>query len=328
MGSTKRLPLSLVRSLKLHQLAVFDKVAESGSVIAASRELAMSQPAVSKSLHELERYLGEPLFVRGNRGVTLTPFGGALEYHAKAMLAELRRLGDGIDAWKTGGSGRVAVGSLLTASATLLPETIVRLHEETPDVTVEVHVGTNASLFPALGRGDLDIVIGFVPELNGLAVRRDERVQLVHSTLYDEELCVFADRGHALARRRKLTLRELHALEWILPTPDSVAYRTACAMFAKEGLELPRRVVYSVSVLANVGLLTRRPMVALMPRSAVEPFVGLGAVGLLPLGALGAFGTVGYTLRADREARGALQRFIVALEEVTREGARRASRRP
>ncbi len=328
MGSRKRLPLSLARSLKLHQLAVFDRVAESGSIIAASRELAMSQPAVSKSLHELERHLGEPLFVRGNRGVTLTPFGSALEHHAKSMLAELRRLGDGIDAWKTGGSGRVAVGSLLTASATLLPETIVRLHDTVPDVTVEIHVGTNASLFPALARGDLDIVIGFVPELNGRVVRRDERVELTHVTLYDEELCVFADRDHALARRRKLTLRDLYSLEWILPTPDSIAYGTACAMFAKEGLDLPRRIVYSVSVLANVGLLTRRPMVALMPRSAVEPFVATGAVSRLPLGSLGVFGTVGYTLRADRETRGALERFIGALEEVGRDGARRASKQP
>lgn len=328
MGSTRRLRLSLARSLKLHQLAVFERVAESGSIIAASRELAMSQPAVSKSLHELERHLGEPLFVRGNRGVALTPFGVAFEHHAKAMLAELRRLGDGIDAWQTGGSGRVAVGSLLTASATLLPDTIVRLHEVAPDVTIEVHVGTNASLFPALGRGDLDIVIGFVPELNGLMVRRDERVQLKHVPLYDEDLCVFADRSHALQRRRKLTLRDLHTLEWILPTPDSVAYRTACVMFAKEGLALPKRVVYSVSVLANVGLLTRRPMVALMPRSAAEPFVRMRAVARLPLGALGVFGTVGYTLRADRETRGALQRFIEALEALGRGGAQRVGERP
>ena len=83
-------------------------------------------------------------FMRGNRGVTLTPFGSALEHHAKSMLAELRRLGDGIDAWKTGGSGRVAVGSLLTASATLLPETIVRLHDTAPDVTVEIGAETKA----------------------------------------------------------------------------------------------------------------------------------------------------------------------------------------
>ena len=323
MAPPKRLPLSLARTLKLHQIAVFTKVAEQGSIIAAARELAMSQPAVSKSLHELERQLGEPLFVRGNRGVALTRFGIAFEHHAKSMLAELRRLGEGIDAWKTGGSGRIAVGSLLTASATLLPETILRLHRTAPDVTIEVHVGTNASLFPALARGDLDIVIGFVPELNGLAGRIDERVELTHVRLYDEDLCAFVGRDHPLLRRRKLTLRDLHDHEWILPTPDSVAYATACAMFGKERLGLPERVVYSVSVLTNVGLLTRRPMVALMPRSAVDPFVRLGAVARLPLGALGVFGTVGYTLRVDREARGALRRFVAALETVGRQSGRR-----
>ena len=317
--------LSLARTLKLHQLAVFEKVVEAGSIVAASRELAMTQPAVTKSIHELERHLGEPLFERGKRGVSLTTFGTTFEHHAKSMLAELRRLADDLDSWHTGASGQVVVGTLLTASTTLLPEAIARLRDTAPDVGVEVSVGTNASLFPVLASGELDIVVGFLPALGDLpAPRGYDRARLTHVKLYDEALCAVVGRHHPMLRRRSLSLRDLQALKWIIPTPDSVAYGTACAMFDAEGLALPSRAVYSVSILTNIGLLTRRPMVALMPRSAIEPFVEAGAVSLLSLGALGCFGTVGYTVRADRDHGGALQRFLTALQEASQEASRYA----
>lgn len=310
--------LSLARSLKLHQLAVFEQVVEAGTILAASRELAMTQPAVSKSIHELERHLGETLFVRGKRGVVLTEFGREFERHAKTMLAELRHLADGLNAWQTGAAGQVIVGTLITASTTLLPEAITRLREAVPDVTVEVRIGSNATLFPALARGDLDVVVGFLPAPAGSALRGNERVRLDHVKLYDEALCVVMDSRQPLARRRRLGLRDLHALEWILPTPDSVAYGAACALFEKERLELPLRVVYSVSILTNIGLMTRGPVVGLMPRSAVEPFGKAGLVLILPLGSLGTFGTVGYTVRADRTPGATLQRFLAVLREVGR----------
>jgi len=307
---------SLARTLKLQQLAVFEKVIEAGSILSASRELAMTQPAVSKAIHELERHLEAALFVRGKQGVVLTEFGREFEKHAKTMLAELRHLADGLNAWQTGTAGQVIVGTLITASMTLLPEAIARLLEAAPNVTVEVRVGTNATLFPALARGELDIVVGFLPAVSSPVLRREENTRLAHVTLYDEALCAVVDCHHPMGRRRKLSLRALHDMEWILPTQDSVAYQTACAMFEQEHLELPLRVLHSVSVLTNIGLLTRRPMVALMPLSAVEPFVKAGLVAILPLGALGIFGTVGYTVRADRPPEAALRRLVAALQDA------------
>lgn len=322
MAGTTHTRLSLSRTLKLQQLSVFEKVVESGSFVAASHALAMTQPAVSKSVHELERHLGEVLFVRGNKGVTLTDFGVAFQHHAMSILAELRRLADGLNAWHTGASGRVIVGALLTASTTLLPEAIVRLRESAPDITVEVRVGSNASLFPLLTNGELDVVVGFLPAPAALAHLRDDRVRLAHTKLYEEPLCAVVECRHPMARRRKPSLRELHELEWILPTPDSVAYGTACAIFEAQGLALPARAVYSVSNVTNIALLTRRPMVALMPRSAVEPFVAAGTVTVLHFGPLGSFGTVGYTLRADHEQPADLRRFIAALTEASRQAHR------
>ncbi len=308
--------LSLTRVLKLQQLAVFEKVVEAGSLLAASRDLAMTQPAVSKVIHELERHLAAELFVRGKRGVALTEFGREFEPYAKSMLAELRHLADGLNAWHTGAAGQVIVGTLLTASTTLLPAAITRLRDAAPDVIVDIRVGTNASLFPALARGDLDIVVGFLPMGRGRVRQRDEDSQLTHVKLYDEELCAVVAHNHPIRRRRVLALKDLHDMQWILPTPDSVAYGTACAMFEKEQLPLPRHVVHSVSILTNVGLLTRSPMVGLMPLSAIEPFLTANLVDVLPLGSLGIFGTVGYTVRAGRPPSAVLRHLTAALREA------------
>jgi DNA-binding transcriptional LysR family regulator len=316
---------SLARTLKLQQLVIFEKVVQSGSILAASRELAMTQPAVSKAIHELERRLGGTLFVRGKRGVVLSEFGLEFEQHAKSMLADLRHLADGLNAWQSGASGQLIVGTLLTASATLLPDAITRLLDAAPDIKIEVMVGSNANLFPALARGELDIVVGFVPTTpTPVPQPPEDAPRLTHVKLYDEALCAVVAADHPIRQRRRLKLRDLHGLRWILPTPDSVAYTTACAIFERQDLALPASVVHSVSLLTNLGLLTRTPTVALMPQSAAEPFVKAGMLAVLPLGPLGNFGTVGYTVRADRQRGAALARLIEALQDV---GGTRPSRR-
>lgn len=318
--------LSLARRLRLQQLAVFEKVVEAGSILSASRELAMSQPAVSKSIHELEQQLDGTLFVRGKRGVVLTQFGSLFERHAKALLAELRHLAEDLNDWQSGTSGHVIVGSLITASATLLPEAITRLRRAVPDVTVTVRVGPNSILFPALARGELDVVVGVLPDAATVLREKIELVRLTHVALYQEALRAVVGSQNALARRRKIHLSDLHELEWIVPTQDSVAYPSVRALFDKEGLPMPRRLVESVSVLTNLGLVASGSMVALMPESAAERFAQAGLVSILPLKGLSPFGDVGYTVQSDRVPTAATQRFLTALSEAGKRPPQRPRR--
>jgi DNA-binding transcriptional LysR family regulator len=314
-GSHSR--LSLARRLRLQQLAVFEKVVESGSILAASRELAMTQPAVSKAIRELERQLGDLLFVRGKRGVALTEFGGLFERHTKAMLGELRYLAEDLNTWQSGASGHVVVGTLISAAATLLPEAITRLRQSAPDVVVTIRVGPNSTLFPALTRGELDVVVGVLPDKTS-EVRRDNTKQapLTHVPLYEEALRVVVGSRNAVARRRKIRLTELHEQEWIVPTQDSVAYPSVVAFFAGDDLPMPRRLVESVSILTNLGLITAGSMVALMPQSAAERFSEAGLLAILPLQGLSPFSEVGYTIRSDRDPTAATERFLAALHDA------------
>lgn len=128
---------------------------------------------------------------------------------------------------------------------------------------------------------------------------------------------------HPLARRRKLRLADLQGLDWVLPTPESAAYPSVQAWFKGEGLSLPRRRVESVSILTNLGLLTRSDAVALMPQSAAGQFAQAGLLRILPLGGLEPFSEVGYTLRSGHLPSALTRRFVSELHEVSDKTLRR-----
>lgn len=309
---------SLTRRLRLSQLAVFEEVARCGSMTIASRQLAISQSAVSKSIRELERQIGAALFVRTRRGVALTQLGRVFARHGRAIGAGLQALAEDLNAAQAGVSGYVTVGTMLAATSALLPEAIVRLRSAAPDVMVNVQVGLNSILFPKLGQGELDLVVGYVPG-SARASADELRRGVVHVPLYDEDLRVVVARDHPLAQRRRVDIADLADQDWIVPTPDSVAAGSVREFFAQHQMAMPRRRVESVSILTNAGMLARRPMVALIPGSAANRLAQVGLVSVLPLRGSAPFGTIGYTLRSGAVENEACQRFIAALHEVAEE---------
>lgn len=301
---------SLARRLKLQQLAIFEKILSSGSLLAAARELHMTQPALTKVIQELEEHLGQPLFIRTRRGVQPTDFGLMLKNHSRSLMAELRYLADDLNAWTSGVSGQVIIGTLISASAQLLPKAVARMREIAPNVVIEVRVGSNDAMFPQLERGELDVVVGLLPEV-------EVSPALEHVPLYDEVLSVVVGRQHSLATQSPLDLAQLASMDWILPTPESDAMRPVEHFFEALGMKKPRRLVESVSIMTNLGLLVESEMIALMPFTVARQFVRLGLLSILPIGNNRPFGQIGYTMAAARVPSPATQRLLLALREVS-----------
>ncbi|AOY94905.1 hypothetical protein BKK79_23900 [Cupriavidus sp. USMAA2-4] len=301
--------LSLARRLRLQQLAIFDTVVATGSLLAASRELHMTQPALTKAVQELEEHMEQALFVRTRRGVELTDFGRMMHGHCRSLLAGVRLLADDLNAWKAGVSGQVIVGSLLVASARLLPKALVRLRALAPDVVVEVRVGGNEAMFEALVRGELDVMVGLLPAQPGDPA-------LEHVPLFEEKLCAVVGRHHPLASEVAPALAQLEHYDWILPTPESDAMPAALRFFEALGMKRPVRVIESVSILTNLGLLIQSEMIGVMPFSVARQFVQGGLLSVLPLGHGSVFGTIGYTLCKGREPSPAAERLLQALREA------------
>jgi len=313
--------LSIARKLKFYQLIVYAQVLESGSILRAAQALNLTQPSVTKVIHELESYFGAPLLLRGNRGVTATPLGERILQRSKSFIADLRLLTDEVNAFLEGSAGHVIVGTLISASAWLLPRATQLLKQKAPKVLLSLRVGQMDQLFPALADGELDLVVSRIPD--DWDVRdwsgRNESPVLKVEPLYREALCVVAGARHPMHKKRSIKFADLHAYPWVLPTRDSFLRRTADALFAEAGLPIPENIVESLSILTNITLMQDQRTIALMPREAIRNFADAGLLKEFHLGGLLHFGDIGCFYSATREPTPAALMLRECLRIASRE---------
>ncbi|WP_321930960.1 LysR substrate-binding domain-containing protein [Paraburkholderia guartelaensis] len=305
--------IGLSRNLKLSQLLIFDRVIETGSILRAANDMGLTQPAVTKVIQELESSLDGALFARSNRGVVPTDLGRVISRRVKSLLAEFRHMTEELDQFRFGTAGHVVVGTLISASAHLLPMAITRLKARAPEVLVTVREGPTAQLFPSLATGELDIVVGRLPEVE---LPLYDAFPLTHHALFAESLSVVAGSRHQFGPVPVRSLHDLATAPWILPTAESPLRHVVERMFRDAGLALPADMVESLSILTNLGLLLEAPRVAVIPRVAAAQFVRVGLLQILDIGQTASFGTVGYSVRSSKELSPACEAFVECLREV------------
>ncbi|MFG2007023.1 LysR substrate-binding domain-containing protein [Spirillospora sp. NPDC048911] len=244
--------------LKLRHLVLVVAVADEGSVLRAAEHLRLAQPAVTRSLREVEHVLGVELFTRGPRGMTPTLFGEAFIEHARAVLAELRRAGERISGLADGQVGTVTIGTLLAGSNVLLPRAIATLKKARPGITVIVQEATFDAQVPRLLEGEIDLILG---RLNPI----DDLHGLRQLTLYAEPVLLVARRDHPARSRPGLTLRDLLDYPWVLPLEQTALRRELEQIFRGEGLALPSNLVECTSILTVRTLVRDADMIAAMP---------------------------------------------------------------
>lgn len=304
--------------LKLRQLRLVVEIAEHASILRAAESLSISQPGATRLLKDAEHDLGVTLFRRSNRGVVPTDYGHALIRHAKVILSQLSHAAEELDDLAEGTGGRVTVGTLLAASAALLPTAIRRLRERRPRVSVAVIEGTNDRLMPALRVGDIDFVVGRLPEFRF----RDD---LVQEKLFHEQACVVVRNGHPLARRARLKIGALADCEWIMPPPETTLRRQVEKAFHDADLEAPRPVVQSVSLLTNRALLLSTDMIGVWPRQVVLEDVRQNVLAILPVTLPPAVGHVGISRRRGVILSPAAQALVGELKAVASGLAQRST---
>ena len=300
--------------VSIRQLRLVAAIAEVGSMVRAGEAIGMTQPGVSKAVRDLEQDLGVALFERGNRGVTPTNYGEALVRHAQRVLAQLEHAAQEIDDLAHGAGGRVAIGTLLAASAWLLPNAIARLRTERPRVIVDVVEGTNDRLQPMLLRGELDMVVGRLSEFR-------HRAGIHHEPIYSEEILLLARPGHRLARRAHLRLADLEDADWILPPPETSLRRQLEKAFSDAGLDPPRCVVQSVSLLTNRHLLRDSDLVGAWPGGVAADDLAQGHLVSLPIRLDGIPWPVGVSTRKQSRLSPAAEALLSMLRAAGRKSA-------
>jgi DNA-binding transcriptional LysR family regulator len=260
--------------LKLKQLRLLVAIAEHSSILHAAEEICISQPAATKLLKDLEIDFNVKLFDRTNRGVVPTQFGKALVRHGKLIFAQLSHAAQELDDLNEGLGGRVIVGTLLTASAKLLPSVIQNLHEQRPNVSIVVRDGTNDLLMPLLHSGELDMVVGRMAEYR-------YREELTQEILYNEEVVIVCRHDHPLSKVKNIAFEKLADSKWILPSTQTTLRRQIEKEFFDRGLASPSNPVECVSFLTNRSLLLNTDMIGVFPLHVVQREIANGELAIM-----------------------------------------------
>lgn len=300
----------VVNRLKLRPLVIFDTVLKTRSIIQAADLLGLSQPAVTKAIKELESQLNLILFERTSHGMQPTQAGNLLGNRIKILLTEMRYLADDINSFQKAGKGHVVVGTLLSGSAYLLPEAIIQLKKQAPNIVVTVIDGTTQALYAALQQGELDLVIGRLPsKMSGYY----QANYFEHVTLYKEQLSLVVNPNHELLRFGYLTLPDLVDYPWILPLRTTLMRAQIMGYFNDYGLAEPTNLIESVSILTNINLLLNSEAICCVSSVVANKLEQYGLVKLLNIGKIGEPIDVGYSYRKKGSLTPACQKLMTCL---------------
>ncbi|MDP3737522.1 MAG: LysR substrate-binding domain-containing protein [Hyphomonadaceae bacterium] len=248
--------------MKLSQLQAVLAVAECGSLRAAGRHLKIAQPAITRSIREIERELGVSLFERTAKGVRVTPIGAAFLRRAEAIRAELQRATDEIEQLKGRTSGQVSLGLSGPASIVLLPRAVQAFRKRFPDAVIKVIEAMFQSVEQDLLDGRIDFYVGPIdPNVS--------RIRLMVEELYVNQRRVMARKGHPLLNARRLS--ELKDAKWLRPT--HIARNTEAdfsAMLADLGLPNANIVVHGSATLTTLPLIAASDLLTVLPETMLE----------------------------------------------------------
>jgi LysR family transcriptional regulator, regulator of abg operon len=242
--------------MKLTQMRDVVAIAERGSLRAAARHLRVAQPALTRSVQELERELAVPLFERRARGMLLTPMGEAFVRRANAVLSEVRRARDEVEQLHGGTHGRVVAGLSLAAHVALLPKALRPFRARFPNVQLHIMEGWYPTMEAAVSDGSVDFYVGPQPE-------RPPSAGLVQNKLFDNVRIILGRRGHPLGRAR--SLRELARAEWATTSVTFKAEEELGRLFEQNDLPPPRLALRSQSAVTLIVTLANTDLLAMVP---------------------------------------------------------------
>jgi DNA-binding transcriptional LysR family regulator len=250
-------------ALDPRRLAHLCVAARCGSLTAAAAELGLTQPALSKSIRELERALGVPVLERGRHGVVPTGYGEALVARGRAVEAELRAATDEVEALRGARRGAVVVGCGPSEATRLLPLALEALRAGAPALRVTVLDGLNEALMPMVRRGEIDFALSSVP-------RTASDPELQHETLHTDTAVVVAHADHPLAGRRGVKPAELAPQRWVLARRHELERRALDELFLQAGLRPIDAEVETTSAALMKAVVLQGRHLSFLPREMIH----------------------------------------------------------
>jgi len=252
------------RRLKLRDMHILLAVVQHGSMAKAAAALAISQPAVSKAIADMEHTVGLRLLDRTRQGIEATTYGRALVKCGTAVFDELKQAAQELDLLADPTVGELRIGSSESMAAGLLPAIIDRFSRQYPrvDLTVTQVVFATAHT-RELRERSIDLLLGQM-----LVSLEDD--DLESEVLFDDQLLVVSGNQSRWARSRRLVLADLVGEQWILPPANSLAGTSQAEVFRACNLEMPRAALTTLSIHLFLQLVITGRFVAMLPGSVVR----------------------------------------------------------
>ncbi len=293
--------------IRLRHLHTFVAVAQQGTLGRAAETLNLSQPALSKTLNELEQLTGTRLFERGRLGAQLTVPGEQFLTHAVKVLDALNTAGQALNRKEDASADVVRVGALPTAALGILPAAIGRFHQQQKSTSLQVATMNNTMLLAGLKSGEIDLGIGRMsdPELMG---------GLNYELLFLESLKLVVRPGHPL-------LQETITLSWVMEWPvvvspkGTVPRQNAETLLQSQGCKMPAGCIETLSASLSRQLTVDYDYVWFVPSGAVKEDLRQATLVSLPVPTQSAGEPIGILTRVDIPLSTGAQMLIAAIRK-------------
>src|SRR5262245_12843553 len=303
------------RRLKLRDLHVLRAAARLGSLGKAANELAISQPAVSKAITDLERLLGARLLERSPRGVEPTLYGQALLNCSIAVFDELKRGVSDIESLGDPTTGEIRIASPLAIASTLIPPVFEGFIKKYPRAVLyfdEVTAAAATYNFRGLRERQYDLTL---ERWSPLADDRSADNDITIEFLFNDPLVIVAGPKSKWAeRRRKIDLADLLNEPWIMQAPHTWNYRNLTEACRSRGVLMPKASVVTLSLSVITHFLANGPFITSMPRSVAH----FKSLKVLPVDLPARPWPVNIARLKNRTLRPLVERFIDHLRDFTK----------
>ena len=234
--------------LQIKHFRLVQAIAATEQLTLAADRLGITQPAASRVLSELERLLGEPVFVRHPKGMTPTLQGEVLVRRGAQLLGNLDETAEELAALRLGKAGSVRVGAVTGAAIGYVVPAVQAMKMATRHVDIEVTVAPSAQLMDDLLSGALDLILSRIPP--GVDSRQLEILQGRAETVR-----LLVRDTHPLLDQRKLELGALSAFPWLIQQRGMPIRQAVDAAHIAAGVPTPKDVIDSASLVMTIAYL-------------------------------------------------------------------------
>jgi DNA-binding transcriptional LysR family regulator len=256
-----------VQTVELAQLEAFLQVAHHRSFSRAAESLFLTQPSVTARIQALERELGERLFERTGRSVTLTDAGRAFMPHAQRALTAVQEGTDAIESVRHGDVGNIRIGASSSIATYVLPKIVKKFREVRPRVHIHLSTGNTEEMMEKLLSGDVHVAM--------TRLTQHPEIESVH--LYNDDLALVVSPQHPFAQRGRVTVIEAGREPFLFFERSSSYHSLIYSMFLRVGV-VPESVMELDSMETTKHMVEAGLGIAILPVISIDREVEAGTL--------------------------------------------------